>query len=133
MAEEFVPKYYQMNPETEDVLFDGNALVNGMKVLIEDPEYRTTIPPNGFHGLNQEVLNRARRWNRWLTVSDLRFDKTNRSVSFIGIYYPDGVKMKITALIDLAWLVKKETIKPALSATDIVQHGIRGIDLLKPQ
>ncbi len=96
---EFVPRYYQLNPETDHLLFDGNELVDGMIVLLEDPGHRGVDEPMG------EATASARQMcNRWTQVSRLVND--GETVRFIGIY-ADGSQRKWVRPIEDAWLCKK--------------------------
>jgi hypothetical protein len=99
----FVDRYYRMNPEEDDLLPNGEALRNGMSVLIEDFRQREEIVP----GIRGAHLDSALRNSRWCTVANLNVDGEN--ISFIGIY-DDGTKMQRLAPAYLAWIVKKETI-----------------------
>lgn len=103
MDTEFTPKYYTMDPETEDLLSDGTLLKNGMVVLIENDENRTTIQAE----LGESNSARAFRWNRWSTVSNVAV--IDSYVSFIAVY-TDGTKRKLAAGVDDAWYVKLDSI-----------------------
>jgi hypothetical protein len=100
----FVDKYEEMNPETEDLLFDGRQLRNGMKVL-PDITYRADI----VHMSSSRIRDKAMLRNRWCTVDNLEIRNDINMVSFVGVY-EDGTKRKHEHNIDIAWVVKKDSI-----------------------
>lgn len=110
-----VPKYYVLNPETEDMLPSGRVLKNGMKVLVEDPDRRQR-PENFTKG------DWARDWilveNRWCTVTHFTF--TDRNVQFIAVY-DDGTKRQRKVPADCAWIVKKDSVKAVNDKHDAVR------------
>lgn len=101
----FVQKYYLMNPDTEEILFDGAELRDGMKVLIEDPQLRETITDR--LGEDPEAFARAMQMNRWCTVSDFTSDFPN--IEFIATY-EDETQRKMTVDSKKAWIVKMSSI-----------------------
>jgi hypothetical protein len=125
---QFVPKYFEMNPKTDDLLRKGDRLVDGMVVLLESSELRSDVL--GYadaikSGANPALTEIALRWNRWVTVSDLGWADDDRC-SFIGIYW-DGTKKKIEVPNDLAWYVKKNSIlKPFDGDSDKLDQQERG-------
>jgi hypothetical protein len=105
---EFVDQFYLMDPVDEDVLHNGTLVIDGMKVLIESPTYREKIHPNMSAGDTYDALKN----NRWATVTESKIvDHGNgiNSLAFVGVY-DDGVKMKIDQPVNLAWIVKKDSI-----------------------
>lgn len=99
------PKFYTMNPTTDDVLPDGGHLANGMKVLIEDSSERGRPEMIDEDWQRDRVMER----NRWCTVTHLKV--IGNSVSFIGVY-DDGTKRRRSAAKnETAWIVKKESLK----------------------
>lgn len=114
----FVCKHYEMDPETEDLLFDATQLANGLTVLIETPDLR--VFPEHTDSLPER--ERALRWNRWMTISDLTIDEVADEVLFIATY-EDGTKKKITTSADYAWYVKKDSLEAveALRLNTIVE------------
>ncbi len=111
----FVDRYYEMDPETEDVLDNGTLIVDGMKVLVEDPTYRVDIEK---HLSTAEVV-RARMRNRWATVegSKVFVDAGEKPLlTFVGVY-EDGVKRKWSIPTSYAWIVKTDSI-PRLDIRD---------------
>ena len=89
---------YEMNPETDEVLFDGRSLKNGMVVLLED------------EGLRAHCSD-PRIFNRWALVSEVQvvLGDDGKIIGFIATY-SDGTKRKRLDDIRLAWLVKKDSI-----------------------
>lgn len=102
MSEELVDQHYEMNPETETILFDGTYLRDGMKVLIESPALRAHVKRE--NDVNTPI---ARVTNRWCVVSHVRNE--TGFTSFIATY-DDDVMRKRSYPIDIAWLVKKDSL-----------------------
>lgn len=100
---QFVDKYYEMDPVTEDLLDNGSLVVDGMKVLIEDPQFRAEIT----NIMKPEQISKARMTNRWATVEQSKV--RDRILSFVAVY-GDGIKRKVVHPVDLAWLAKKDSI-----------------------
>lgn len=100
---QFVDQYYEMDPKTEDLLDNGSCLIDGMKVLIENPSLRQSV----CEDMSAATTSVARITNRWTTIENVKI--IGSSVSFIGIY-EDGVKRKRRHNIQSAWLVKKDSI-----------------------
>lgn len=98
----FVDRYYEMDPQTDDLLLDGQLLEPGMIVLIENIYLREDITL-----MSEEKKNRALETNRWALVSNL--EKHGDSLSFVAIY-EDGSKRNRKYKLDHGWLVKKETV-----------------------
>jgi len=109
---QFVPKYFEMDPKTDDLLRKGSMLEDGMVVLLEMPALRVDIVSEDGQPLstyyNPETREQALRYNRWVTVSDLGWADGDMC-SFIGVYH-DGTKKKIEAPNDFAWYVKKNSL-----------------------
>lgn len=110
-----VSKFYRMNPETDDMISNGQLLENGMIVLLED----SMIRADPDSPLSKYEVHRAEETNRWCEVSELeirrRFEHGETGyaigegsplVTFVGIY-SDGVKIKRSYDSSYAWLVKK--------------------------
>jgi hypothetical protein len=102
-----VPKYFVMNPETDDLLPDGLHLRDGMKVLIENPGIRFEVV--GWE--RGEKMDHLLKWNRWCTVSHVAtYPNSNGDyIHFVGTY-DDGTKRRLAALHSEAWYVKKDSI-----------------------
>lgn len=104
-----VPKFYAMDPETEDMIPNGRYLANGMRVLIADPDCRERpeeIVGTELDWRKYKMLER----NRWCTVSHVDISSNdNRSVSFVAVY-EDGSKHQYVMGISKAWLVKSDSI-----------------------
>lgn len=103
---DLVPKYYVMDPNTEDLLFDGSELRNGMVVLAAEPfiRYNTMDFAEG----DEEFQWGANEWNRWCTVSRLVYPTTD-IVEFVGIY-ADDTKLKRAVKLRRPWYVKADSI-----------------------
>jgi len=102
-----VPKFYTMDPKTEDLLSEGKQLSNGMKILIENPGERGRPEEMDQDWMRERVMV----VNRWCTVSDMKV--VGRNLSFVGVY-DDGVKVKRSYSTDAAWLVKIDSLKKSL-------------------
>ena len=109
---QLVPKYYTMDPETEDMLPDGTHLANGLRVLIADPDQRERPEKLGVNelGVTQDWLRqRLLDRNRWCTVSHFKFTNNGQTVSFVAVY-EDGTKSKYNIGASYAWLVKTDSV-----------------------
>lgn len=107
---EFVDKYYEMDPATEDVLADGTLVRDDMRVLIESPNMRGLVKNN----MGPFDLNHARMWNRWAWVENSHIERNEAGVallSFVAVY-DGGVKRKLVCSASYAWIVKKGSIPP---------------------
>ena len=105
---EFVPQYYEMDPETEDVLANANMVLEDMVVLVEDPACRQEI----HEGLQAHEVSRARMWNRWSTVTfpEIRTSERGTDIfSFVAVY-DDGTKRKISCGASVGWIVKLDSV-----------------------
>lgn len=114
----YVDQYYEMDPATEVVAFDGSQLFEGAWVLIENPRLRGENPMRLYNNFNvvpaPELLEGVRLNNRWAQISQLEIDPepknghhcTDRKVRFIATY-DGGVQRKRVVDFDEAWLVKK--------------------------
>lgn len=104
---DFVSKYYEMNPEEDDLLDNGTLVVDDMKVLIASPAFRATIKDD----MSEEQIYSARRKNRWATVTNSRVSKVSHEAVLVFVaVYEDGTKRKVIERADTAWLVKKDSI-----------------------
>jgi hypothetical protein len=131
-SESFVPKYYRMDPETEDVIFAA-GLAAGMVVLEENPEDRSRLE-NDQHDWERERLLKN---NRWCTVSGVQSNEGG-SIFFLATY-EDGTKSRRVTQHSRAWYVKIDSIGKSLDQVlelrnqimDIVKQGLRSsrIDL----
>ena len=128
---EFVDQYYEMDPETEDVLHNGTLVKDGMKILLEDPFLRERIKAD----MSATATSIARMSNRWCTVegSTITVDPSGRSfLAFVAVY-EDGVKRKRTIPAGLAWIVKTDSvprIDRIVDAGGFVREGTIG-EILK--
>jgi hypothetical protein len=100
----FTPKFYRMNPETEELLPNGRHLANGMKVLIESPAHRMRVSDD----LTDWQEDRALENNQWCTIGAL--EVVGDMIRFIGVYN-DGSKRIRTFQAFEAWLVKTDSIR----------------------
>jgi hypothetical protein len=123
----FVPKHYQMDPATEDLLGDSTDLAPGMMVLVAYDHLRMHVG-DPIDGQN---YNRAMRYNRWFTIvsATFRHTQTHGTVTEIVGEYEDGVKMKLDSLsLQTPWYVKKITLPEGPvdhSAIDVEVKGCR--------
>lgn len=107
-AQNFVDKYYIMDPNEDGLLFDGRDLRNGMLVLVEDPTRRASTII-GSTPMSTERYGQAMKWNRWCVVSNLL--QEDETVHFLGSY-EDGTIMKFSVDVRLGWLVKLKPRDP---------------------
>jgi hypothetical protein len=123
---QFVPKMYEMNPETEDVLGSSLDLKEGMVVLVESPNVRLDVAHHqkqferlgSLVSLDDGILSELRKVNRWCKVTKIRNYGKNQSISFVGVY-EDGVKRQRFADPQSAWIVKLDSL-PEVSE-DVVE------------
>ena len=113
MIEQFVPKYYVMDPETEEVVFDGKSLADGMVILIADPNERAR-PEKDLDG--DWGQDRLLERNRWCTVSKVVVEPGVNSLYFLATY-EDGTQRKRSYSIQQSWIVKKDSIVASLDVT----------------
>lgn len=101
----YVSRFYEMDPEVDDLLPDGTYLRDGMHVLLEDSWMRGDADRAGCNVFEDERLREA---NRWCEVSHLTIQPRPDAmplVSFVAIY-PDGTKKKRRYDASYAWLVR---------------------------
>lgn len=105
----FTHKFYQMDPNTEDMIPNGRYLVKGMKVLTANPDNKIDLKKfiNMSFDIDDRSMHVAQTSNRWCTVSNIGF--IGDVVSFIGTY-EDGTKMARQAYVIEPWYVKSETM-----------------------
>lgn len=117
----FSNKIFRMNPEEDDLLIDGDALREGMIVIVEENELRSDISDPTV--MNTESgLENASKFNRWCQVTDIKRTANNQIVRFIGLYR-DGTKRFFTASVGhSAWYVKKESILQLPKSKDSIKH-----------
>lgn len=108
--DEFVPRFYTMNPETDVLVVDGRGLEEGMKVLIENPHYRAVIKEE----MADWELDRALERNRWCTISRIKIK--GNLLRFVASY-EDGTQKVRTEDVDGAWIAKKDSIAASLGTT----------------
>lgn len=114
---EIVGKYETVDPETEEILFDGYLLKSGMVVVIEDVELRWDVvdDPDDRHMYYMMVMN------RWCRISDV-YSTRNHKVEFIATY-ADGFIVKRITDTSKAWIVKVDS-KPDYSLLKRVPEPI---------
>lgn len=110
--QEFVPKYFVMDPDTHIILSNGRKLRNGMVVLIEDPDKRERPDAEELRDWEKDRLLVN---NRWATVTEVSTD--DHTVRFIALY-EDGTRRQRALGIHLAWLVKRDSLETAQSIFD---------------
>lgn len=114
-----VPKYYQMDPEAEDLLPNGKELKNGMMVLIGNPDIRVRVDAH----MSDWEAERAFERNQWCKVSNveiLHFRDGDHVVGFIGIY-EDGYKRARSYSTKYPWLVKRNSIEQHMEKRETVR------------
>lgn len=109
---QFVPKYYQMDPSEEDVLF-GSELRDGMVVLCENDSDRRVLPddylePGVIENLPVGIKKSLLTMSRWCTISKFR-TKDDDLYAFIGVY-EDGLKCVQSSNANTGWYVKRYSI-----------------------
>lgn len=102
----FVPKYYRMNPEIETLVQMTTDLMNGMKVLIADPNRRASDEEMARYSWGYD---RGLEMNRWCVVSNFEHNKADNTYTFTAAY-EDGERRRRLAPHNQAWLVKKDSI-----------------------
>ena len=100
-----VGKYDMTDPATEELLFDGHELKNGMIVVIEDVELRWDVVDDP----DDKNVYYLMMMNRWCQISNVLV--RNMKVEFIATY-EDGFQIKRTTDVSKSWIVKKESIPP---------------------
>lgn len=100
-----VDKFYEGNPETEELVPDATHLANGMVVLTGESSYRVDLKKS----LEDRDGYRARMSNRWCRISHLKVSKARQTVSFIGTY-ADRTQRKFDTTLDGSWFVKKNSM-----------------------
>ena len=117
---DYVPKYYEMDPETDLFCPTGFQLRRGWVVLIEG--YELKEEPKDIARWSSQQIERANRWNRWGTVVETRLG-TDGQLNVIMRY--DNILKQLSCNPNLAWLVKEDSVNfPEVSAEDgIIVNG----------
>lgn len=118
MNTSFVNKFYELDPETEDLVPYGDLLMDGMVVLIESPMERARIELT----MTENTVRDARVNNQWCKVTDARIfpvGEHGEEVRFVGIY-PDGSKFQRAMNTSRAWYVKIDSIPEPDVPEDVV-------------
>lgn len=114
----FVPRDFVMDPEDDDLLFDGTHLKPGMVVLLEDSSLRGD-PAEAINRYNKVRILESARWCTVLLVNVRPRYEHDQYGSVIGpmsplveflAEYPDGTKAKRSYDASYAWYVKKFSI-----------------------
>lgn len=103
---DLVDKYYQMDPEMDDLIY-GGQLRNNMRVLVEDPNHRDELNCEGQYPVASHRLVTRMRWNRWTRVTQL--EREDNRICFVGLYL-DGTKSSFVSNLKQGWYVKKDSI-----------------------
>ena len=104
VLEGFVPKYYEMDPATEELVY-AYQLVGGMRILNAEQRVRTSLTSETMMYSDDGLAN-ARRHNRWMTVQHGSVHKVHdNDISFIGVF-DDGTKQVFHDHRCSGWLVK---------------------------
>jgi hypothetical protein len=101
----FAPRYYEQDPEFEDVLY-GTDLRDGMIVMLQDTFMRGDPARGTTDPFERQKLMSV---NRWCTVTALRVHPRaglGPLVSFMGVY-ADGMKFPRTYDASYTWIVKR--------------------------
>ena len=101
----YLDKYYEMDPNTDDLLFDGTLLRNDMIVVVGDEQFRGDTTAE----MTPSNAERIKMFNRWCMVSNLVVGR--EQIAFIATY-DDGTKRKIVCDVRWPWLVKLNSIRP---------------------
>lgn len=93
---QFVSKFYQMDPDTEDIASSGYDLCDGMIVLIEAMHMREHNDEDrvkaGYEGERDPYSqDRLIKSNRWCLVTRYQQYREHDQIAFVGVY-ADGTK-----------------------------------------
>lgn len=116
IPDETVPKYFEMDPQTDDLVPSAMHLVSGVIVLAESDDLRVAWAP--FIPLIGESLARAQKYNRWCRIENLKIE--GDEMSFIGVYH-DGTKRFWTGSVNTAWYIKIDSFPDANSFMTVQQ------------
>lgn len=105
-----VPKYYKMNPETDDLVF-GERLLDGMVILAESFIDRVDLADQAAieHGDSPRSTMQMLKHNRWCRVTDLEY-LGGGNLKFIGVY-EDFTKFSHVISTEKAWIVRKDSMR----------------------
>jgi hypothetical protein len=122
---EYMDQYYQMNPETEDIVLSGNYLRKGLVVLVENSGYR--LDPSRKNSLSKGEMELLRMRNCWAEIVSEIESYSDGQVGFLA-KYSDGIVKKVVVANTFAWLIKKASI--SYSSDDLLRlkgmwEGIR--------
>lgn len=117
-----VDKWYEMDPETEGVLFDGTEIKIGMVILPENPDMRVDVREE----FSDKDLYRAHRTNRWFRV--VRLQRVG-SVVLLLAEYEDGMQTKLEIAITESWLFKLASVGVVPGKMEVLEVSV---DLFSP-
>jgi hypothetical protein len=103
---EFVDSGYMGDAKIEKSL-GSNELKDGMVVLIAGANRRVNLPHLMQNRHNDWLMEKALRYNRWYTISNVRF--FGDQVAFLA-EYKDGSKDERVEPIYTNWIVKKDSL-----------------------
>lgn len=111
LSGEFVDKYYEMDPQTEDLLPDATFLRDGMVVLIGTSGSRLGLKDLRTEG--DKEMHRIR--NRWARIQHISFRPmvVGQRIEFIATY-AGGIKKQVSYDASTAWLVKLDSMPPSV-------------------
>lgn len=111
---QFVPKFFEMDPEKHDLYPSGHHLDNDMVVLLEAPSNRVNLQVHRDKILTDDMVRElALRWNRWVKITRIAVASSNgEMVTFVG-EFPDGTKKQYVVNADMAWYVQLDSIPEA--------------------
>lgn len=104
----YVPKYFEMDPNTDDVIPTGEDLAIGMVVLTELNDKRIDIE-RAVGSMSDSEIQLMRKWNRWGKIVSHPGLTEDNEVYFI-VEYDDGTKKQIRMNKYQAWYVKKDSM-----------------------
>ncbi len=99
----FVGKFTEMDPEHEDMLFDGSGLEVGM-IVLAGIDMRQDVSVR----LNPAEFHHARKYNRWFEI--IQMTKNPSSVRILA-GYEDGTKHIIELSPGHGWVYKRTPAK----------------------
>ncbi len=100
-----VSKYYQMNPETDELISSENLLA-GMIVLLEDSDQRVDVSSGFYEDAPAWMVSRALERNRWCMISDVKIVGVAEERVWFTATYEDGSKQRRTYDVKTFWLRK---------------------------
>lgn len=148
-SNQWVAKYYQMNPDLDEFLWNGRELAEGMVVMVADPENRAdpnmirqpgeeVTHPLGLGTItiteehNEPLIDALNVQNRWSTVKKIEIVEASEEnhqhahVDFLA-EYADGTLRKRRYHVDAPWLRRDSMIgTPGLEVPDFIEDQPEG-------